>query len=235
MAFVLSGTATLDRLLTTRNMAAFIGFTGACMLTLVLIRDFGSAVVFFGAFVVMAFMQSGDLRSLALVLAGALFGGFAVVAFVPYVTKRFAVWGKVWQYAGTTGYQQTRTMIAAASGGLLGVGGGSGYLVNVAAADTDLVFGVLCEEWGLLIALLAVLVIVFFAVYTVIIIKSSLSSFYAIAACGAATIFLLQTALNVLGSVDILPLTGVTIPFVSNGGTSMLTSWALLAFIYSVK
>ena len=100
----------------TRNMAAFIGFTGACMLTLVLIRDFGSAVVFFGAFVVMAFMQSGDLRSLALVLAGALFGGFAVVAFVPYVTKRFAVWGKVWQYAGTTGYQQTRTMIAAASG-----------------------------------------------------------------------------------------------------------------------
>ncbi|NLN54252.1 MAG: FtsW/RodA/SpoVE family cell cycle protein [Firmicutes bacterium] len=235
VAFVLAGTATLDRLLTTRNMAAFIGFTGACMLTLVLIRDFGSAVVFFGAFVVMAFMQSGDLRSLALVLAGALFGGFAVVAFVPYVTKRFAVWGKVWQYAGTTGYQQTRTMIAAASGGLLGVGGGSGYLVNVAAADTDLVFGVLCEEWGLLIALLAVLVIVFFAVYTVIIIKSSLSSFYAIAACGAATIFLLQTALNVLGSVDILPLTGVTIPFVSNGGTSMLTSWALLAFIYSVK
>ncbi|HAA37494.1 MAG TPA: hypothetical protein DCE00_01325 [Firmicutes bacterium] len=235
ISFVLAGTATLDRLLTTRNMTAFIAFAGACMITLALIRDFGTAVVFFGAFLVIAFMYSGDLRTLFLVTAGAAFAGIAVVTFMPYIAMRFAAWGKVWQYAGTTGYQQTRTMIAAASGGLLGVGGGSGYLVNVAAADTDLVFGVLCEEWGLLIALLAVLVIVFFAVYTVIIIKSSLSSFYAIAACGAATIFLLQTALNVLGSVDILPLTGVTIPFVSNGGTSMLTSWALLAFIYSVK
>lgn len=235
VALVLAGTATLDRLLTTRNMAAFIGFSGACMVTLVLIRDFGSAVIFFGAFVVMAFMQSGDLRSLALVTAGAIFGSIAVVSFVPYVTTRFAAWGKVWQYASTSGYQQTRTMIAAASGGLLGVGGGNGYLVNVAAADTDLVFGVLSEEWGLLIALIVVSIIVFLAIYTVVLTKNSRSSFYAIAASGASSIFLLQTALNVLGSVDILPLTGVTIPFVSNGGSSMLTSWALLAFIKSAK
>lgn len=235
VAFVLAGTATLDRLLTTRNMAAFIGFSGACIVTLVLIRDFGSAVVFFGAFVVMAFMQSGDLRSLALVTAGAIFGAIAVVSFVPYVTTRFAAWGKVWQFADTSGYQQTRTMIAAASGGLLGVGGGNGYLVNVAAADTDLVFGMLSEEWGLLIALIVVLIIIFLALYTVVMTKSSLSSFYAIAACGASAIFLLQTTLNVLGSVDILPLTGVTIPFVSNGGSSMLTSWALLALIQSAK
>ncbi|NLZ38743.1 MAG: FtsW/RodA/SpoVE family cell cycle protein [Firmicutes bacterium] len=235
VAFVLAGTATLDRLLTTRNMAAFIAFSCACILTLVLIRDFGTALVFFAAFVIMAFMQSGDIRSLALLVAAAFFVGIGVVAFVPYVTKRFAVWRRAWQFANTSGYQQTRTMIAAASGGLLGVGGGNGYLVNVIAADTDLVFGILCEEWGLLIALVVVSIIVFLGIYPVLLAGNSRSAFYTISACGAATILVVQTALNVLGSTDILPLTGVTIPFISNGGSSMITSWALLALIRSVK
>ena len=233
IAFVLAGTATLDRLLTTRNMTAFIAFTGACIITLALIRDFGTAVVFFGAFLVIAFMYSGDLRTLFLVTAGAAFAGIAVVTFMPYIAMRFAAWGKVWQYADSSGFQQTRTMIAAASGGLFGVGSGNGYLKNIAAADTDLVFGILCEEWGMLVALCVVLVIVFFVFYAVLLTKNSRSAFYAIAACGAATIFLLQTALNVLGSVDVLPLTGVTIPFISNGGSSMVASWGLLAMIRS--
>ena len=233
IAFVIAGTATLDKLLTTRNLTAFIGFSGACVGSLVLMRDFGTAVIFFGAFLVIAFMRSGDVRTIALISAGAVLGAITVVSFMPYIASRFAAWGHVWEYANTSGYQQTRTMIAAASGGLLGVGGGNGYLVNIAAADTDLVFGMLCEEWGLLIALTAVLNIVFFAVYSVFLTKSCRSSFYAIAACGATSIFLIQTALNVFGSVDILPLTGVTMPFVSNGGSSMIASWGLLAFIKS--
>ncbi len=233
IAFVLAGTATLDRLLTTRNMTAFIGFSGACILALVLMRDFGSVVVFFGAFVVIAFMRSGDLRTIALTTAGAALGTVAAVSFMPYIASRFATWGNVWEYASTTGYQQTRTLIAAASGGLLGVGGGNGYLAGIAAADTDLVFGMLCEEWGLLVALTAVLIPVSFAVHAVFLTINCRSSFYAIAACGAASIFLIQTALNVLGSVDVLPLTGVTVPFVSNGGSSMIASWGLLALIKS--
>ncbi len=235
VAFVLAGAATLDRLLTTRNMTAFIGFSGACIITLVLISDFGTALIFFGTFIVIAFMHSGDIRTLFLITSGAAFGGLAAVSFMPYIAARFATWGKAWQFADSSGYQQTRTMIAAASGGLLGVGGGNGYLVNVAAADTDLVFGILCEEWGLIVALTAVLAILFLAIRAVILTKNCRSSFYAIAACGAAAIFLLQTILNVLGSVDILPFTGVTIPFISNGGSSMVASWGLLALIKSAE
>ncbi|MDO9573679.1 MAG: FtsW/RodA/SpoVE family cell cycle protein, partial [Candidatus Contubernalis sp.] len=85
IAFVMAGTATLDKLLTTRNMTAFIAFSGACIGTLVLIRDFGTAVVIFGTFIVIAFMQSGDLRTIALVTAGAIFGSTAVVSFMPYI------------------------------------------------------------------------------------------------------------------------------------------------------
>ncbi len=231
VAFVLAGTATLDRLLTKQNMTAFIGFSGACICALVLIRDLGTAVVFFGTFIVIAFMRSGDIRTLALISSGAVLGAIAAIVFMPYIATRFATWGNAWEFVNDAGYQQTRTMIYTASGGLLGVGGGNGYLVNVAAADTDLVFGVLSEEWGLIVALIAVLIIVFFGVYAVVLTKSCRSSFYAIAACGAASVYLIQMGLNVLGSMDILPLTGVTIPFVSNGGSSMIASWGLLAFI----
>ncbi|HBR03105.1 MAG TPA: hypothetical protein DD738_10870 [Ruminiclostridium sp.] len=231
VAFVMAGAATLDKLLTARNLTAFIAFSGSCIGALILMRDFGTAVIFFGTFLIIAFMRSGDVRTIAFISAGAVLGAIAVVSFMPYVASRFEAWGHVWEYADTSGYQQTRTMIAAASGGLLGTGGGNGYLINIAAADTDLVFGVICEEWGLLIAITVVLIEAFFAAFSALLTKSCRSSFYAIAACGAASIFLIQTTLNVFGSVDILPLTGVTLPFVSNGGTSMVASWGLLAFI----
>ncbi|NMB40371.1 MAG: FtsW/RodA/SpoVE family cell cycle protein [Firmicutes bacterium] len=233
IAFVMAGTATLDRLLTTRNMTAFIIFAGVCIGALVLMRDFGTVVVFFGAFIVIAFMRSGDLRTIAFISSGAAIGALAVISFIPYIASRFAVWGKVWEYADTAGYQQTRTMIAAASGGLMGVGTGNGFLANVAAAETDLAFGMLCEEWGLLVALMIALVFVFFAIYAVFLAKGCRSSLYAIAACGAASMLLLQAALNILGPMDILPLTGITLPFVSRGGSSMVATWGLLALLKS--
>ena len=231
VAFVLAGTATLDKLLTTRNLTAFIGFSGSCIGALILMRDLGTSVIFFVTFLVIAFMRSGDIRTIAFISAGAVLGAFAVVMFLPYIASRFEAWGHVWEFADSIGYQQTRTMIAAASGGLLGMGGGNGYLVGIPAADTDLVFGILCEEWGLIVALAAVLMIVFLAFLVLFLMRGCKSSFYAISACGAASIFMIQTALNVFGSLDILPLTGVTLPFISNGGSSMVVCWALLAFI----
>lgn len=231
VAFVLAGTATLDKLLTTRNLTAFIGFSGTCIGALILMRDLGTSVIFFVTFLVVAFMRSGDVRTIAFISAGAALGAFAVVMFLPYVASRFEAWGHVWQFTDTIGYQQTRTMIYSASGGLLGLGGGNGYLVGIPAADTDLVFGILCEEWGLIVAFAAVLSIVFMAFLVLFLMRGCKSSFYAISACGAASIFMIQTALNVFGSLDILPLTGVTLPFISNGGSSMVVCWALLAFI----
>ncbi|HYE69435.1 MAG TPA: FtsW/RodA/SpoVE family cell cycle protein [Anaerovoracaceae bacterium] len=231
VAFILAGTATLDKLLTTRNLTAFIGFSGTCIGALILMRDLGTSVIFFVTFLVVAFMRSGDIRTIAFISAGAALGAFAVVSFLPYIAARFEAWGHVWEFADTIGYQQTRTMIASASGGLLGVGGGNGYLVGVAASDTDLVFGILCEEWGLIVALCAVLMIVFLAFFVLFLMRGCKSSFYAISACGAVSIFMIQSALNIFGSLDLLPLTGVTLPFVSNGGSSMVVCWALLAFI----
>ena len=231
VAFVYVGAATLDRLLTRRNLYGFILFSGFCLVCLAAMRDFGTAAIFFVAFLVIAYLRSGDFATLSLICGGVAFAGMMVVRFKPYIANRFAVWGHVWEDASGAGYQQTRTMSAAASGGLIGVGAGDGWLHNVAAADTDLVFGMLCEEWGLIIALLAVCALVTLAVFAVRCTKAGRSSFYTIAACAAMSLLVFQSVLNIFGAVDLLPLTGVTLPFVSHGGSSMLSAWGLLAFL----
>lgn len=231
ICYIFAGSATLDRLFRKRNLGLFILLTGVCLGCLALMSDFGTAAIFFVTFLVIAYLRSGDFATLSLICGGAVFGVFMVLSFKPYILKRFAVWGHVWEDASGAGYQQTRTMSAAASGGLIGVGAGEGWLHRIGAADTDLVFGMLCEEWGLLIAVLAVLSIVTLAVFAVRACSAGRSSFYIIAACAATSLLVFQTCLNVFGAVDLLPLTGVTFPFVSNGGSSMLSAWGLLAFL----
>ena len=231
ICYIFAGAATLERLFHKRNLGLFILLTGVCLGCLALMSDFGTAAIFFAAFLVIAYLRSGDWTTLGLITAAGVGAAAVVVTLKPYILRRFATWGHAWEYASSGGFQQTRTMSAAASGGLVGVGAGEGWLQRVSAAETDLVFGMLCEEWGLIIAALAVAAIVTLAVFAVRSCRAGRSSFYTIAACGAAGLMVVQTCLNVFGAVDILPLTGVTFPFVSNGGTSMISSWGLLAFL----
>ena len=198
---------------------------------LALMNDFGTAIIFFVAFLVIAFLRSGDVATIALACAGTGFAGVLALRFKPYALKRFSAWGHVWENALTTGYSQTRAMMCIASGGLFGLGAGKGWLHNVGAADTDLVFALVSEEWGLILAVTLVAAIAVLAVFVVRSAPVGRSCFYTIGACAAVTILVTQAILNVFGTVDILPLIGVTFPFVSNGGSSMLCVWGLLAFV----
>jgi len=232
ICYIFAGSATLERLFRRRNLTLFIILTGVCIGCLGLMSDFGTAAIFFVTFLVIAYLRSGDFATLGLICGAAVFGAGIIVKFKPYILGRFATWGHAWQNASVgAAYQQTRTMSAAASGGLVGMGAGNGWLHRVPAGDTDLVFGMLCEEWGLVIAVLAVASIVTLAVFAVRACRVGRSSFYIIAACAAGSLLVFQTCLNVFGSVDILPLTGVTLPFVSNGGSAMMSAWGLLAFL----
>ena len=231
ICYIFAGSATLERLFRRRNLALFIVLTGVCIGLLGLMSDFGTAAIFFVTFLVIAYLRSGDAATLALICGGAAFGAGIIVQFKPYILSRFAAWGHAWEAASGSGYQQTRTMSAAASGGLFGMGAGNGWLERIPAGDTDLVFGMLCEEWGLVIALLAVACILTLAWFAVRASRTGRSSFYTIAACAAGSLLVFQTSLNVFGSVDLLPLTGVTFPFVSNGGSAMLSAWGLLAYL----
>ena len=231
ICYIFAGSATLDRLFKKRNLTLFIVLTALCGGCLALMNDFGTALIFFITFLVIAYLRSGDWATLALICSGCGIGGMMLLRLKPHVAARFAVWGHAWQDASDKGFQQVRTMSASASGGLVGVGAGNGWLKGVFAADTDLVFGMLCEEFGFIIACLSVLCILTLAVFAVRACRAGRSSFYTIAACAATSMMVFQTCLNVFGAVDILPLTGVTFPFVSNGGSAMLSAWGLLAFL----
>ena len=231
ICYIFAGAATLDRLFNKRNLWMFIGLTGICGACLALQNDFGTALVFFVTFLVIAFLRSGDFATIGLICGGCFAGGMLLLTIKPHVAARFSSWGHIWEDVYGAGFQQTHTLTAAASGGMIGVGAGKGWLSGLAAADTDIVFGMLCEEWGLLIAILTILCIITLAVFAVRACRAGRSSFYTIAACAATSLLVFQTCLNVFGAVDILPFTGVTLPFVSNGGSSMLSAWGMLAFL----
>ncbi len=231
LAFIWVGAASLDELMEKRNTMIFMIFSGFCFCCFALMGDFGTALIFFVSFLVIIFLRSGDFTKVILIAGAAFVAGLLVLRFKAYIATRFSAWGHVWDFADDLGYQQTRTMSATASGGLIGVGAGRGWLKSVAASETDLVFGFVSEEWGLIIAILAVLSIITLSIFAVRSILGGRSTYYTIAACSAMSLFLFQTMLNVFGSVDLLPLTGVTFPFLSTGGTSMVASWGMLAFL----
>lgn len=231
IAFILVGAATLDRMFAKRNLIFTLIFSAFCVGCLGLMSDFGTALIFFVAFLAIAFLRSGDLASVLLMTAAAFFGGYIILKFKTYIAARFLIYRHVWTDPANYGFQQTRTMSALASGGLFGRGVGNGWLKNVGAANTDLVFGVIAEEMGLILAVCCVIAILLLALFAVKEAATARSSFYVIAACSTAMIFVVQVMLNVFGSTDLLPLTGVTFPFVSCGGSSMISCWALLAYI----
>lgn len=228
--FVFTGAATLQWLLTTKNLLRLSLYAAGCMVLLFLTGDFGTALIFFMAFLVLILMTSGDLRALFLTGAAAGLGAGLVLRYKPYIGRRFATWGRVFSDVYGLGWQQSRTLMAIASGGLFGLGAGMGTLKRVPAADTDLVFGILCEEWGLLMGLLVLGFICLFLRSAMRSGQSTRSSYYTIAACTAGSIFVFQAALNIFGCTDVLPFTGVTLPFISNGGSSIMASWCMLAF-----
>lgn len=231
IAFVYVGAATLDRLFKLRNLFGFIVFSAVCVGALALMGDFGTALVFFAAFLVIAYLRSGNLATVFLAVGGAGLAGMVMLSIKPHIAQRFATWGHIWEDTLGGGWQQTQALSAGASGGLFGMGAGAGWLHGIVAADTDLVFCLLCEELGLIIAVCAVLAVVALAFFTVRNASHGRSTFYVIAACAAVSLMMVQLSLNVFGAVDILPFTGVTFPFVSKGGSSLISCWALLAFI----
>jgi len=232
VAFIFVGAATPEKLQSKRSLTQYVIFATICIAMLFLMRDLGTALIFFFTFIVLAFMRSGDVRTIIfLIMGAAMLAGLVVLMRSDYIMARFATYRHVWDYASGKGYQQTRVLTYSVSGGLLGLGIGNGHLRDIFAATEDLVFGVLCEEWGMLIAFLVADAFIFMFIHSIRCAKGARSAFYSIASCAAGGLLLFQAALNIFGVTDFLPMTGVTLPFVSRGGSSTISCWALLAFI----
>lgn len=240
LCFILAGASTMERIVTRRNLWGFViytAFIGAC---LVVLNDFGAAAIFFVGFLAIALLRSSSYPSAILILVGvgmlAVLVAAAALAIkhFPHVAARFSGYGHIWEDSFNKGFQQTRSLMCIAAGGLFGLGLGNGwmqYMAGEGAADTDLVFAYVSEEWGLLMAVMMIFALAMLGLFVVRSAKVARSSFYTIGASAAMSILLVQAILNVFGTVDFLPLTGVTFPFVSNGGSSLMSCWGIMAFI----
>lgn len=232
ITFIFVGASTLDKLQTRLNLFIFIGYSAVCVAALAIMGDFGTALIFFLSFLLISFMRSGDLKTLFLAIGGAGLAGVIVLKFKDYVADRFKAWRHVWEHHNDVGgYQQSRTLTYIASGGLFGVGLGNGCLKYVGASESDLVFGLMSEELGFILAVTVAIAVASLFFYARSVTTRSRSTFYSISACCAAGMLVIQMSLNMFGATDILPLTGVTFPFISAGGSSIISCWGLLAFI----
>ena len=231
LCFVFVGASTMDRILRKRNLFGFIAYSVVLCGLLALMNDFGTALIFFIAFLSIAYMRSGSVGTIGLAITSLGFAGVIGLKIAPHALRRFTIWRHVWEEPLGRGYQQTRSLMCLASGGMLGLGAGNGWMKKLFACDTDVVFATVGEEWGLIAAMLMVLAVCVLALFCLRSASLGRSSFYTIGACTAASILLAQTILNVMGTIDLLPFTGVTFPFVSNGGSAMISAWGMLAFV----
>ena len=231
VCFVFVGASAMSRLIKPRNLVLFIIYSAVLCGCLAIMTDFGTALIFFVAFLVVAYLRSGRLGTIGLAIMALVFAVMLVIRIEPHTVQRFSTWRHIWESPFDEGYQQTRALICMASGGLLGLGPGKGWMKNVFAADSDVVIATITEEWGLLVAIMLILSMIALAAFVIRAAAVGRSSFFTIGACTAVSILLVQVGLNALGAVDVIPFTGVTFPFLSNGGSSMISAWGLLAFI----
>lgn len=207
----------------------------ASLCILVVQNDLGSALLFFGVFLAMLYVASGRIVYVTLGLIA-----FAGACWVSYrlfnrIGIRVQNWLDPWQDPVFGGYQQIQSDYALASGGLLGVGLGKGQPANIPAVQTDFVFSALGEELGLL-GTLGVLTLYLMLVMRGFAVALRVDDGFArLVAVGLSSILGLQTLIIVGGVVRLIPLTGITLPFVSYGGSSLLTNFLIVGLLLHIS
>ena len=208
---------------------------------LVFMKDFGMALLFMSIFVALMYMAT--TRIVYVVLGAGLFAAAAAVAVfhVPHINDRFSVWLDPWPHASTTGYQLLQSLFTIADGGIIGAGFGRGFLLYanhqpvVPDLQTDFIFAAVASEMGLLGAVGIILVYLLFMWRGFRIAVWAPDGFSKLLAAGLAFAFGLQTFIILGGVTRLIPLTGITLPFVSYGGSSITANLMLVALLLMVS
>ena len=194
-------------------------------------RDLGSALLFFGLFLVMIYVATG--RLVYVIVGAALFAVGCIAAFLAFehVQQRVAGWLDPFSYRDTIGYQLIQGLYSLADGNLVGAGIGRGMPDLIPVVEKDFIFDAMAEEMGLLGASAILLLYVLFTVRGFTIAARAKSDVDAFSAVGLTTAIALQTFVIVGGVTRLIPLTGVTLPFMSQGGSSLLASFIIVGLL----
>ena len=214
-----------------RFIAPLLLIWGVAILMFVVQRDLGSALLFFGIAVSMTYMATGRKSYVALAFAFFLGAAALSYSFFSLVRVRFNIWLDPWSDPSGSAYQVVQSLFALGSGGVWGAGFAHGHPNLIPEVHTDFIFAAIAEELGLLGSLGVMLVFALFFYRAIRIALACREETRILLAAGIAVVFLLQAFIIIAGVTKFLPLTGITLPFVSYGGSSMIASFMLLGIL----
>lgn len=219
---------------TVLQMMPAILFAGACLLLLMLQRDLGTALIYYITTLAMFYVACGNLPLTMIGLGGG--AGAAVLGYrmFAHVKVRVAMWRNPWSDPLDKGYQIIQALLAIGSGGLFGVGLGQGTPDKIPAYYNDFIFAVICEQMGLIFGLLLLAVYLILILRGVSVITRSRRSFDMLLGCGVLAMLGIQTFMIVAGVIKMIPLTGVTMPFLSYGGSSLLSCLSMIGIVHGI-
>ena len=202
---------------------------------LVLQKDLGSALIFFGVSISILYTATSKKKYVFTCLG--LFAVGSVIAYklFGHVRNRVMIWLDPWAYASDEGYQIVEGLYSISSGGMLGSGLGEGYPGFVPVPTSDYIFAAICEEFGMVFGI-GIMILMFLMFYRGI--RAAFvteNKFSQITAVGLSTMIACQTLVIIAGIFAIIPLTGITLPFVSYGGSSILTTYFALGLLQKVS
>ena len=201
------------------------------LLIVIFERDLGSALLFFGIFILMLYCATGRISYVVSATVLCALGAIAAYSIFDHVQTRVAIWLDPFTYAQSSGYQIVQSLYSLADGNLIGTGLGRGLSTLVPVVESDFIFVAIAEEMGLLGASGVIILFVLFAVRGLTIASRARSDMEAFTATGLTVAISFQAFVIIGGVTALIPLTGVTLPFISQGGSSLLASFIILGLL----
>lgn len=192
-------------------------------------RELGTAIIFFATMILAQFVYERDRKLILLNLLFIVLGSILAYFLFSHIRVRVETWLDPWSVIDDKGYQITQSLFALASGGLFGTGIGLGRPDYIPVAESDFIFPAICEEYGIFMGIAVVLLFLILVYRAIKISLQQENKFYSILAFCIGSLFALQTFIILGGVIKLIPLTGVTLPFISAGGSSMISGFILLA------
>jgi len=217
-----------------RTVLPWLLFCAACLGLLMLQKDLGTALVYCCVALLLYWIASGNWVMTALGAMGGCATAVLGYRLFAHVRTRVAIWQNPWADYDRTGYQIVQGLIALASGGWFGVGLGLGSPTAIPVYQSDYIFAVICEQFGLVFGVCVLGIYVALVIRGAMIAMAARRSFHALLAVSCVMLIGFQTFIIIGGVLKLIPLTGVTMPFVSYGGTSLVSSLCLIGFVQGV-
>lgn len=201
------------------------------VLMLFIQRDLGTAVMFMAMYMSVQFVYDPDIKAVLINIVLLVLGAIAGYFLFSHVRVRFDLWLDPWKDVYTSGRQIVQSLFAIAEGGFFGVGIGFGHPELIPVSVSDFIFPVICEEMGLFAGFAIILLYILLVYRGIKIALEQEYKFYRILAISATVMISIQAFLNIGGVTKLIPMTGITLPFMSYGGSSILSSFIALGIL----